>query len=156
MVKNMHIIENQMICYSSVLSYWTRVNLEELAELIKFAQKNIDAMDLKITGDIIFSINEKICENDKTILGIELLIPIDKQFDSNCHYVFKPKFVIKNALFTKYSGAACNLKNAERELLQYAFINELSLITKAYYVVRQVNYDVLTIDVYVGISENKL
>ena len=69
-------VENQQLWYENVLSYRTRISEGSLPELICFVRENIDAMDLSITGDIVFSIFERITDNDMSILGVEFIIPV--------------------------------------------------------------------------------
>lgn len=152
----MCIIEKQQLWYDNILSYRTRVEETALPGLIKFAESNLDAMDLKMTGNIIFSVNERIEEQDCTILGIELLIPVDKQFKSSSRYVFKPKFRLENAVMCKFSGKSDRLKETGRKLCEYASEKDLRVITDVYCLVKSVSDDDLVVDMYVGTSGNSL
>ncbi|MGN0609159.1 MAG: hypothetical protein ACI4J6_08125 [Oscillospiraceae bacterium] len=152
----MCIIEKQQLWYDNILSYRTRVEETALPGLIKFAEINLDAMDLKMTGNIIFSVNERIEEQDCTILGIELLIPVDKRFKSSSRYVFKPKFRLENAVMCKFSGKSDRLKETGRMLCEYAAEKDLRVITDVYCLVKSVSDDDLVVDMYVGTSGNSL
>ena len=148
------IIRNQMKLMSNLLSYRTRVEAFRLADLIRFASQNIDAMDLVQSGDIIFSILEEINEPHISILDVELLIPVDRRFKSNVHYVFKPVFKLENAVMLKYCGKFSEVSSAAGILLEYLMQNHMQAITKIYYVVRTLHDDTGVVDIMAGVNGN--
>lgn len=152
----MCIIENQQLWFENALSYRTRISENSLPELINFVRSNIDAMDLSITGNIVFTVYEKIKDDDVSILGVEFIIPVDKRFKSNSRYVFKPKFKLENAVLYKYSGKIKNLSEAVEVLSSYIIQKNLQAITDAYYCVKKITDDTGIIDIYVGINGNLL
>ncbi|MCM1524693.1 MAG: DUF5085 family protein [Ruminococcus sp.] len=152
----MCIIENQQLWYDNILSYRTRIEESSLLSLLRHVEKNIDALDLKIRGDIIFSINEEICTDSKTIWGVELLIPVDKRFESDCHYVFKPRFKLENAVVCKFSGNPGEFKAACKNLYDYTSDNHLQTITDVYYHVKNICGESCIADLYIGTSGNSL
>ncbi|MCM1024695.1 MAG: hypothetical protein NC395_11665 [Prevotella sp.] len=149
-------IENQQLWYENVLSYRTRISEGALPELISFVRENIDAMDLSITGDIVFSISERVTDNDQSIIGMEFIIPVDKRFKSNSRYVFKPKFKLENAVMYKYSGDIRQLFNEKNKLFEYVLRNDLKAVTGVYYCVKKLDGCSGIICMYVGISGNML
>lgn len=88
----MNIITEQWFEQRDLLSYKTRVERKKLPELIAYVQKNIDSIGLCAVDDIIFSVEEEVSEPDVSIVNVELLIPVNKNFRSSSRYVFKPVF----------------------------------------------------------------
>lgn len=152
----MCIIENQQLWFENALSYRTRISENSLPELINFVRSNIDAMDLSITGNIVFTVYEKIKDDDVSILGVEFIIPVDKRFKSSSRYVFKPKFKLENAVLYKYSGKIKALSEAVEALSSYIIQKNLQAITDFYYCVKKITDDTGIIDIYVGINGNQL
>ncbi|MBQ7783102.1 MAG: hypothetical protein IJ368_03955 [Oscillospiraceae bacterium] len=148
------IIRNQMQLMNNLLSYRTRVEAFRLADLIRFVSENIDAMDFVQSGDIVFSILEEINEPNNSILDVELLIPVDRQFKSNVHYVFKPVFKLENAVMLKYCGKFSEVTSAAGVLLEYLMKNHMQMITKVYYVVRTLQDDTGVVDIMAGVNGN--
>ncbi len=152
----MCIVEQQQLWYDNILSYRTRVEETSLLSFLKHVQKNIDAIGLKISGDMFFSIDESISGDGKTILGLELLVPVDKQFKSSCKYVFKPKFRLENAVMGKFSGTTDEFKKAEKTLYDYAKGKNLKAITDVYYLIKNIHDENCVVDMYLGTSGNSL
>lgn len=154
----MCIIENQQLWYENVLSYRTRISEESLPELIKFVCENIDAMDLSIRGDIIFSISERITDDDNgtSILGVEFLVPVNKRFKSSSRYVFKPKFKLENAVMYKYSGNILSLSAESSKLYEYVLKKNMKAVTEVYYCVKELDGSSGIVYMYIGISGNLL
>ncbi len=149
-------VENQQLWYENVLSYRTRISEGSLPELICFVRENIDAMDLSITGDIVFSIFERITDNDMSILGVEFIIPVDKRFKSNSRYVFKPKFKLENAVMCKYCGDILDISNEKNRLYEYVLRKNLNAVTGVYYCVKNLDGCSGVICMYIDISGNLL
>lgn len=84
----MYFVEKQQLWYDNILSYRTRVEETALLSLIKYIETNIDALNLEQKGSIVFVIDERIETGDKTILGVELLVPVNKAFESSNRYVY--------------------------------------------------------------------
>lgn len=149
-------VENQQLWYENVLSYRTRISEGSLPELICFVRENIDAMDLTITGDIVFSIFERVTDNDMSILGVEFIIPVDKRFKSSSRYVFKPKFRLENAVMYKYSGDIFRLSHEKNRLYEYVLRKNMKAVTEIYYCVKMLDGNSCIICMYIGINGNLL
>lgn len=149
-------IENQQLWYDNVLSYRTRISESALPELISFVCENIDAMDLSITGDIIFSISERITDDDATIIGVEFIIPVNKRFKSSSRYVFKPRFKLENAVMYKFSGDILKLSRESSKLYEYVIRRNMKAVTEIYYCVKKLDGSNSVICMYIGISSNLL
>lgn len=94
----MSFLEQQYLNFENVLSYRTRVDINRLDAILKFAEENIDALGLRVTGNTLFTVSETVKDKNKCILGVEILIPLDKAFESNEQYVYKPEFRLVNAV----------------------------------------------------------
>lgn len=155
----MHIFKNQMLYYKNVLSYRTTIKIEDTNKLISFIQKNTDALNLKICGNIITTIHGKETLNDMKIVDIEFLIPVDKKLKRNFTFKFKPIFKLINAVKIRHEGSMETLNQTEKILNQYICDNNLHSVTRTYYLFVQStefeNSDNI-VDIYKGISENIL
>lgn len=152
----MYFVEKQQLWYNNVLSYRTRVEETSLLRLIKHIETTLDALSLEQKGSIVFTIDERVETDDKTILGVELLVPIDKSFKSSNRYVFKSCFKLENAVMSKYNGKIDGLKTTVKDLCNYVESNNIKTITDVYYLVRNIYDDECVIDLYLGTSGNIL
>lgn len=150
----MTIITKQWFEQRDLLSYKTRVERKKLPELIAYVQKNIDSIGLCAVNDIIFSVEEEVSEPDVSIVNVELLIPVNRNFRSSSRYVFKPVFRLENAVLAKYCGQFDKLDDAHRKLREYLICNRMQPITKVYYVLRSLREDNGVIDMFVGVNGN--
>ena len=139
------VIEHQMLNYEYVLSYQTKVNDKIIPEMIKSIKENISVINLKICGNIIIT-----KRNDIT----EFLIPVDRKFEGNQHYMFKPGFKLVNAVRHRYYGSFCDIDTGLKELNSYISENSLTPITNSY--IMEVDPDNSVYDIFIGISENVL
>lgn len=124
--------EHRCIDFMNVLSYRTRVDMDRLENLISYIRQNMDALGLEIMGDIVFTVSEVIESVDKKILGIEILVPVDKAFESREQYVYKPRFRLVNAVSVCLGGSNDFIK-AKDELLQYLDKHHLNAASSVYF-----------------------
>ena len=152
----MYIVEKQQLWYDNILSYRTRVAEKDLPRLINHINTALDALELEQKGDIVFTIDEKFETERTTILGVELLIPVDKVFESNSHYVYKSCFKLENAVMSKFNGKIFQLNSFAAELCSYVDSSNIKPIIDMYYLVRSICDDDCVIDLYLGTSGNIL
>lgn len=152
----MYIVEKQQLWYDNIMSYRTRVEEKDLPRLLTHVSTVLEALELKQKGDIVFTIDEKVKTERTTILGVELLIPIDRVFESSCRYVYKSCFRLENAVMSKFSGRICTLSVFTAELCSYVDSSNIKSITGVYYLVRSICNDDCILDLYVGTSGNIL
>jgi len=152
----MYFVEKQQLWYDNLLSYRTRVEETALFSLIKHIETNIDALNLEQKGSIVFAIDERIEAGDKTILGVELLVPVNKAFESSNRYVYKSCFKLENAVMSKFNGKISELKSFTEKLFDYVKSKNMKKITDVYYLVRNIYDDDCIIDLYLGTSGNIL
>lgn len=152
----MYIVEKQQLWYDNILSYRTRVEESDLPRLLNHIGTALDALELEQRGNIVFTIDEKVETKRTTILGVELLIPVDKAFESSSRYVYKSCFKLENAVMSKFNGRVCRLNGFAAELCSYVDSSNIKPITDVYYLVRSICDDDCVMDLYLGTSGNIL
>lgn len=152
----MDVIENQHLWFDTVLSYRARVEKDSLGNMIKYVCDNIAVLDLKITDSVVVSVYEEFTEPARTIFGVEIIVPVDRSFESNCHYVFKPHFKLENALLLKYRGKASEFPEMKKKLCEYALKRQYSPLTNVYFSIKQINGDEVVANAYLGVDGNLL
>lgn len=130
----MSFLEHQHVEFENVLSYKTRTDSEKLEALLEFIKQNADALDLEVTGNIIFTILDKYESKNRCILDLEVLIPVNKAFESGERYVYKPRFRLVNAVSARCGNSFGELIKANDSVMQYLGDNHLKAISNVYYV----------------------
>lgn len=130
----MSFLEHQYIEFENILSYRTRTEAGKLGALLEFIKKNTDALDLEITGNIVFTILEMYKFTNKCILGLEVLVPVNRAFESSERYVYKPKFRLVNAVSARCGNSFNDLVGLNDSILRYLDDNHLKPISDIYYV----------------------
>lgn len=124
--------------------------------MLIFAESNIDALGLATVGNMIFKISEVIPDCEGDIYGIEVLVPVDKEFKSEGQCICKPAFKIDNAVSLMFYNFddICEVGN---QLYGYARNHNMKPITDVYYVLLQHeknNKSNNIFEAYIGISSN--
>lgn len=83
----MEFLEGQFHMAKNLLSYPTRVESSELNGLPDSVRRSLDVLALKMNGRTIPGISEKIVD------GVEILIPVNREFESTGQYVCNLSFV---------------------------------------------------------------
>lgn len=152
----MNVIENQQLWFDNVLSYRTRVEKDSLGDMIKHICDNISVLGLEITDNIVLTVSEETEESKQTILGVEVIIPVNKPFKSNCHYIFKPHFRLENAVLFTYCGNVGGLPKMNKRLREYALSRQYSPLTGVYFSIKQICGNEIVANAYMGINGNLL
>lgn len=155
----MHIFKNQILQYENVLSYRTRMRISDVNKMIGFIQRNTDALNLKICGNIAATVYEKENISGMEMSDIEFLIPVNKKISESSAFKFKPIFRIVNAVKIRHEGSMSGIECSERVLDEYISQNGLQPVTQIYYLfIQSTEYDNKDniVDIYKGISENIL
>lgn len=153
----MEFFEGQFYTVKNLLSYRTRIDSNELDNLLVYVQNSLDALELKVNGNIILSISEKIIEKNKQIYGVEILIPVDKQFESTGQYVYKPTFKLVNAISYRFYGNCRGFAEVETKLSNYIKAHNMNAVTGLYYIMQSKETDKCSLqywDAYVAVNEN--
>lgn len=148
--------KNRYLYHEHLLSYSTRVNARELINMLIFTQNNIDALNLKAVGNVIFRIIEIIPDIGGDIYSVEVLIPTDKNFKSKGQCIYKPEFKIDNAISYMFYDID-EIGEIKTQLYEYAEKNNVRPITDIYFVLLQCEKDnkaSTVFEAYLGISEN--
>lgn len=130
----MSLLEHQYIEFENVLSYKTRVDMNRLEKLISYIERNTDALGLTISGNIMFTVPEVIELSDRRILGIEILIPVDKAFESREQYIYKPMFRLVKAVSIRF-GDISEFDEVNDKLMRYLKKNHFSAASGVYYII---------------------
>ena len=152
-------LEQQYIELENVLSYRTRVNINRLSGILRYAEKNADALGLIVTGNILFTITEKISDSNKCIVGIEMLIPVNKKFESCEQYIFKPVFKLVNAVSVRHCGLYSEVDSVSTSLEDFLKRKNLKPISNIYYMAVRNNEEhplSSILDAFVSVNENLL
>ena len=152
----MNVIENQQLWFDTALSYRARVEKESLGDMIGHIYDNISTLGLEVTDSIVVTVCEEIRELNQTILGVEIIVPVNKPFESNCHYVFKPHFKLENAVLLKYCGKASELPETKKKLCEYVLNKHYSPLTDVYFSIKQISGDNVVANAYLGVDGNLL
>ena len=130
----MAVLEHQYIEFENVLSYRTRVDMTRLEKLISYIKRNTDALGLTISGNIVFTVSEVIELTNRRILGIEILVPVNKSFESCEQYIYKPKFRLVNAVSVRF-GSIYEFDEVNNELMRYLRKNHFDAASGVYYII---------------------
>ncbi len=124
--------------------------------MIRHIYDNISALGLEITDSVVVSVFEEIKEPNQTILGVEIIVPVNKPFESNCHYVFKPHFKLENAVLLKYCGKASGFPEISARLREYVMDKHYSPLSDVYFSIKQIDGNDVVANAYLGINGNLL
>lgn len=152
-------LEQQYLELENVLSYRTRVDINRLSGILRYAEKNADALGLTVTGNILFTINEKISDCNKCIVGIEILIPVNKKFESCEQYIFKPVFKLVNAVSVRHCGLYSDIDSVSSSLEDFLKIKNMKPISNIYYMAVRNNEEhplSSILDAFVSVNGNLL
>lgn len=155
----MHIFKDQILQYENVLSYRTKIQISDVNKMIGFIQRNTDALDLKICGNIAVTVYEKENISGVEMSDIEFLIPVNKKISESFAFKFKPVFKLVNAVKIRHEGSMKQIERAEHTLDEYITQNAMQPVTPVYYLFIQCteyNNEDNIVDLYKGISENIL
>lgn len=153
----MQYLEKQFYMVENLLSYKTRVDSCELSDMISYAERNLDALELEVTGNTILNIFEVINEEKRKIFGVEILFPVDKPFASKGQCVYKPVFRLVNAVSSRFYGRCHNLPEIGNEMLAYIENNNMKPATAVYYILQRnmnLNNNNTFFDAYVAVNGN--
>ena len=152
----MEVIENQYISVKNVLSYLTRVASKSLGDFIFHIYRSIEVLDLKVEGKIMFSVIGTHSIPEDTAMDIEVLVPVDRAFESTGKYVYKPEFKLENALSIRHYGSYVDLMKTHKLLNDYLAEKKLKAITNTYFVIERNSDNDSIVNLYLGISGNIL
>jgi len=94
-------------------------------------------------------------------MDAEILVPLNKEIPVPSGYVWKPQFLLTNAVKLHHVGHPSALQNSINELNAYITQHQLVPITSGYNVTVKeartpLDLDAMEIDIYVGVNPNSL
>lgn len=157
----MEILEHRTLEMHNLLSFRGKMTQQELAEKSREMEEVIQKSEAEKNGCAVtttFSVEQG---PNGSVLDMEILIPLDREIPAPPGYLWKPDFLLTNALMVKHVGNPVGLQACVQELNQFMVEHGLVPITTGYNVtVREaktpLELDSMEVDIYVGISPNKL
>lgn len=172
----MDIYEKQELRMKNVLAYRTVLSQNEIMTVAKELESFIDDSGAKIKAPIITATYSVEQIGSKQVMDMEFLAVLDTNLTSylvNCDSILKGKtikkecfrmisdFYLTNAIQVHYSGKTSDLFLVSQKLNEYIQLGEHVPITPVYNVSRnqsmqQVDFENVDVDIYVGLSPNKV
>ena len=153
----MQFLEKQFLMVVNLLSYKARVDSRDLDDMLLYAERNLDALELELTGNTILNVSEIITEENKRIFGIEILFPVDKPFESRGQCIYKPVFKLENAVMSRFYNGYHEIPEIAEQMLAYIKCNNMKPATDVYFVIRRdLNDNAVdkVFDAYVAVDSN--
>ena len=152
----MQFLERQIYMVENLLSYRTRIDSKDMSGMLAYVERNLDALNLTLNGNIILKLCEIIAEENRKIFGVELLFPVNKPFESKGQCIYKPLFKLENAVSSRFYGSYSMIPEIEEQVYAYIKERHLKPVTDVYYIIQQKVGSELSFDTYVGINSNVL
>lgn len=152
----MQFLEKQFFMVENLLSYKTRVDSRDLNDMLLYAERNLDALELELAGNTILNVSEVIFDKDKTIFGIEVLFPVNKPFESQGQCIYKPVFRLENAVVSRFYSGYHEIPEITEQMLLYVKRNNMRPATDVYYIIQRDLNNVAdkVFDAYVAVNSN--
>lgn len=157
----MNIQEHMTLEMYNVLSYRAKMSQLEFAHKGKEIEQILSAAGASKNGPTVtttFSVQE---ENQEMVMDVEILIPLERKIVVPNGFVWKPHFLLTNALRIQHIGNPATLQNSANELNTYITAHQLVPISTGYNVTVKeaktpLDLDNMQVDIYVGITPNIL
>ncbi len=149
----MQILEHQALYQKNLLSYKLHMPREKIPGMIQHVLENIGSLGMQPTGKILFT------EDIYQYKNIEILIPVNRDFEACEQYEKKSEFRLINALSARHEGSFSDAENTERKLLDFAKNKFYHIITLPYYNIVRLDPEhprSCIIDIYIGVNYNIL
>lgn len=152
--------ENKVLEVKNILSYRKTILQDDVNNKLLEIEQFMENNNLKKNGPMI-NITYGAKKIDSQIeIDLEIMIPVNKKFNSQADYKFKPIFRLVNAVKMRYEGNAIGIQQKYNELNQYIIEKKMTPITGGYNVVKKEantvsELDKMIIEVYVGIKSDK-
>lgn len=151
----------QILEMRNVLSYRAKMTQQELQAKSQEIEKLLQNSGAQRSAPAVTTTYSVEQGAGGTVMDIEFLVPLDREITAPNGYVWKPHFLLTNALRIRHIGNPATLQNSINELNAYITERRLVPITTGYNVtVKEAKtpqeLDNMEIDVYVGISPNLL
>lgn len=153
------ILEKQELRLENVISLRKMMTQQEIPVEMKRLGDYIKEKGAEKNGPVITSTFGVEQNGLEQVLDMEILVPLNKEIDSQKEYKFKKSFYLTNALKATHFGSPAMLQNTYNDLNRYIQEKCVQPITTAYNVtIKEItdpsNMDEVVVDVYVGINPN--
>lgn len=146
------------LCLTNVLSLRKLMTESQVQEEIIRIYKLLSNYGVKKNGSMVTTTFSMENLNGIQHLDMEILVPIDKEFDVSNEYTFKKAFKITNAIHLIHGQETVTLQESVECIQEFIKSNKLVPITPIYYVYQE---DItsacgLNFELFIGISPNLL
>lgn len=157
----MQILEGQTLELHNVLSYRAKMTQQELAAKSREIEELLQRSGAKRTANPVtatFAVEQGL---QGPVMDIELLLPLDREIALPEGYVWKPYFLLTNAVVVRHIGNPATMQMTVNAINEYIAEHHLTPITPGYNVTVKeakspLELDEMIVDIYVGISPNVL
>jgi len=157
----MEITQNQTLEMQNLLSYRGRMTQQEFTAKAQEIERILQEHGAQKAAPVItttFSVEQGAMG---PIMDAEILVPLNKEIPVPSGYVWKPQFLLTNAVKLHHVGHPSALQNSINELNAYITQHQLVPITSGYNVTVKeartpLDLDAMEIDIYVGVNPNSL
>lgn len=156
-----NIITGKELELYNVLSLRKKMKQETIPQALNYIGQYLEQNGIQKQGPIVTATFGLEQVSNETLVDIEILVPLNKQFQSSETYTFKEKFHLVNAVYARHKGNPALLENTYSEILTFISINQLQQITVGYNVTINELQPTQTleesiIDVFIGINPSTL
>ncbi len=157
----MQIKEGQTLELRNVLSYRAKLTQRELAAKSQEIEKLLQESGAKRAANPVTATFAVEQGAQGPVMDIELLIPLNREITPPEGYVWKPRFLLTNAVVVRHVGNPATLQEAANAINAYMAEHRLTPITPGYNVTVKeaktpLELDEMIVDIYVGVSQNVL
>jgi effector-binding domain-containing protein len=158
MANMVNIETGKELIMNNLISLRKNMNQREIDQEIMNIKKFFELNQIRKVGPLVTT-TYSVDSNE--IYDIEILVQMNKTIKLPLNYKFKPKFVLKNAVYSRHIGHPDLLKNVYKEMANFIVQNGLQQITTAYTATindsrPNISNDNYIIDIYIGVNSNIL
>jgi effector-binding domain-containing protein len=144
-----------------LLAFRKKMTQSDISMEIGLIGKFLEEKNIKKAGPFITTTFSVEGSGAEQIMDMEFLVPVDKIFETQDRYRFKPLFRVANSVYVRHEGNPNGIMGVYSELSRFMQENSLQPITTGYNVtVKEMlpgsNPEECIIDVYIGTSPNVL
>ncbi|NLP47072.1 MAG: AraC family transcriptional regulator [Epulopiscium sp.] len=153
----MRVRENQELIMENVLSFRGKMTQQQMQEEMVEIGQVLQDLGVQKNGPVMTATYAVEQMDNKQVMDIELLIPMNRDIKLPKEYTFKPIIKIMNALCIRHEGHPARLQDTINRLNAYILEHNKQVITAAYNVTvknaeSQEELNDMIIDIYVGCS----
>lgn len=155
------IIENVKLEMDNVLSFRGKITQQEMVYIMEEIEQIISESGASKNGNIVTATFDVHTNDKKSIMDLQILVPLNTKIIVPSGYDMKPIFRLNNAIKMVYHGNPSNLQESADELMNYIKDKGLMAITPGYNVTINApnskdKLDEFCMEIYVGVCDNIL